>query len=127
MARWPKSPQEGEPLRAEWGRAVVEILTQVVRPKPPLKFERNKNGVVLTMEDVDGGLSTCKSPPGGIAPGATADCYRYKFGTHGTITTTQVTITNPGPDGVPGNRKVWYGNSNGVPMSALFWSCAEVE
>jgi hypothetical protein len=122
---WPKKLAKGETITEEWIASVVDAITSVVRPAPPLRFERNRKGVTLTI-DQQPGFMTCKSPGGGIAPGATALCYRFKAGDPGTLLTSQVSIYNPGPDAVPGSRRVWYGTSDGVANSALWWSCQAV-
>lgn len=125
--RFPKPLGTGEVITEEWIASLVEVLRVIIRPKLPLKFEKGRNSLVLTSEDVGGGeLLTCKSPPGGIAAGASALCYRFKYGEPATLLSSQVLVHNPGPDAVPASRRLWYGTSDGVPNSALFWSCNTV-
>lgn len=62
------------------------------------------------------GAVWCKAPGGGIASGATADCYVYDD--TDTLTSDQVSVLNRWPDAIPGSKKIAL--IAGVP----FWSCA---
>lgn len=122
--RWPNAPKKGDPIRAEWGAAIVEILAQIVRPKHPLKFQRGRNQVVLTLDDTAlPSVLLGKSPGSAIAAGATGTVTLYKEGTYDTLSSRTITARNPWPESCPPGRKVAIGTLNGVPDCILWWSC----
>lgn len=57
MPRWPKYLKRGESITEEWIKALLDTLLMVVRPQAPLRFERSRHGVTLTLESEDFGLA----------------------------------------------------------------------
>lgn len=122
--RWPSVPKKGDPIRAEWGAAIIEILAQMVRPAYPLKFHRGRNQIDLTLdEEALPSILLGKSPGTAIAAGSTGTVTLYKHRSFNTLGTKTVTATNPWPEACPSGRKVAIGTLNGVPDCILWWSC----
>jgi hypothetical protein len=115
----------GRPIKAADLRAVAKAAEGLARQQlGGVLAQTSIAGVPLSLAGGTSGLILLgKAPGGGIAAHATGTVTLYEYGSHTTLSAATLEVTNPWPDACPGNHVVTIATVNGVPNSALTWSC----
>lgn len=128
----PPEAKEGQVLSAAWLNAlrscVAEALTRAGVRISGLSGSQGVHGTTLAGDALEaaGGKLWGKSPTGGIGIGDTETVTLYQHGSASTLGTRSVRVFNPGPDFCPEHVRIWIGEWNGIPNTALWWSCEEM-